>query len=154
MKIRKVLAILAVLLLAGYAYAGNFTDKGDGTVTDSSTGLIWQKCSAGQNNDSACSGAAGKYDWQQALDYCNSLSLAGYSSGWRLPDVKELLSIVDIDQHDPAINLAYFPHTEAWYYWSSTSFARDPSQAWWPSFHDGDVYQDQKSQAVFVRCVH
>ena len=147
------LGVLAVLLVAGYAHAGKLTDNGNGTITDSSTGLIWQKCSAGENNDSSCSGTAATYTWQQALDYCNGLSLAGYSSGWRLPNVKELITIVDVDLYDPAIDTTYFPQTQSWYYWSSTSFAMDPSQAWWPSFHDGDVYQDKKTNEVYVRCV-
>ena len=36
----------------------SYTDNGNGTVTDNNTGLIWQKCGVGQNNDSACSGTA------------------------------------------------------------------------------------------------
>jgi hypothetical protein len=61
-------------------FAGGYKDNGDGTVTDASTGLMWQQ--DGLTNKS----------WEQALSYCENLSLAGYSD-WRLPTVKELRSL-------------------------------------------------------------
>jgi hypothetical protein len=61
----------------------NFIDNGDGTVTDSATGLMWMK------GDSE----AGMI-WQDALDYAENLEYAGYSD-WRLPNAKELESIID-----------------------------------------------------------
>ncbi|GAB5556848.1 MAG: hypothetical protein SchgKO_10610 [Schleiferiaceae bacterium] len=60
-----------------------FSDNGDGTITDSATGLMWQQADDGNT-----------YDWQDALDYAENLSLAGHSD-WRLPNAKELQSIVD-----------------------------------------------------------
>jgi hypothetical protein len=60
-----------------------FIDNSDGSVTDQATGLVWQK------NDSAIS-----LSWQQALAYCDTLSLAGQED-WRLPDAKSLQSLVD-----------------------------------------------------------
>ena len=41
----------------------SFTDNGNGTINDNNTGLMWQKCSVGQNNDSTCSGSAVTYNW-------------------------------------------------------------------------------------------
>ncbi len=61
----------------------DFTDNGDETVTDKATGLMWQKSDNGAG-----------VDWENALDYCAKLSVAGYSD-WRLPNAKELNSIVD-----------------------------------------------------------
>ena len=61
----------------------SFVDNGDGTITDLATGLMWQKA------DSVVT-----YNWEQALDYAENLTLAGYSD-WRLPNVKELQGIVD-----------------------------------------------------------
>ncbi|NIP28031.1 MAG: DUF1566 domain-containing protein, partial [Phycisphaerae bacterium] len=70
----------------------DFKDNGDGTVTDKATGLMWMKVDsgklkAGKNKD-------GKLNWQEALNWAENLKYAGYSD-WRLPNVKELQSIVD-----------------------------------------------------------
>lgn len=61
----------------------NFIDNGDGTITDLATGLMWQKKDSGIG-----------LDWQEALSYAENLELAGYTD-WRLPNAKELQSIVD-----------------------------------------------------------
>ncbi len=66
----------------GYG-VNNFVDNGDGTITDAATGLMWMKA------DSATA-----MNWEQALDYAENLESAGYDD-WRLPDAKELQSIVD-----------------------------------------------------------
>jgi len=62
--------------------ARSYTDNGDGTVTDKATGLVWQKCSRGQNNHATAT------NWTDAGSYCSSLSLA--SRTWRLPSRQEL----------------------------------------------------------------
>lgn len=80
-------------------YTGNlasYTDNGDGTVTDNVTGLIW----AQELSTSA-------YSWPEAVKYCDSLTLGGYSD-WRLPTVKELWSIRDFSQGWPWVNTDYF----------------------------------------------
>jgi PKD repeat protein len=61
----------------------DFTDNGDGTVTDSATGLMWQQVDSG----------SGMF-WEDALSYAETLDLAGHSD-WRLPNAKELQSILD-----------------------------------------------------------
>jgi len=61
----------------------DFVDNGDGTVSDFATGLMWQKADDGTGRD-----------WQEALSYAENLELAKYSD-WRLPNAKELQSIVD-----------------------------------------------------------
>ncbi len=130
----------------------SFTDNGNGIVTDNNTGLVWQKCSIGQNNDASCSGTAATYNWFQASGaydatynsatqyICGSLALAG--GGWRLPSKKELMNIVDysIPYPGPTIQQSLFPHTVASYYWSSTTYAYYPSNAWVVDFYLGFVY--------------
>ena len=60
-----------------------FTDNGDGTVTDAATGLTWQKADSGSGKN-----------WEDALAYAEDLELGGHED-WRLPNAKELQSIVD-----------------------------------------------------------
>jgi hypothetical protein len=71
----------------------DFTDNGDSTVTDNSTGLMWQQADDGNT-----------YNWKDALAYAYSSELAGYTD-WRLPNTKEIESIVDYDATSfPAID--------------------------------------------------
>jgi Protein of unknown function (DUF1566) len=144
----------------------SYNDNGDGTVTDNITGLMWQKCSVGQNNDSTCSGTAAVYTWYQASgtydatynpssqDVCGSLSLGGHTD-WRLPTKKELITIVDysIPYSGPAINTTYFSNTAASDYWSSTTYAIIPVGAWGVDFDGGYVGGGNKYGAWYVRCV-
>jgi len=144
----------------------SFTDNGNGTITDNNTGLVWQKCSMGQNNDASCSGSATTHNWYQAsgtydatynpstISVCGSLSLAG--TGWRLPSKKELVGIVDYSIPDPgpSIQQTYFPNTVvSSYYWLSTTYASDSGVAWVVAFRNGSVGGYGKSKAGYVRCV-
>lgn len=72
----------------------NFIDNNDGTISDLSTGLMWQKADDGQGRD-----------WKESLNYAESLDLAGYSD-WRLPNAKELQSIVDYSRSPQTTNSA------------------------------------------------
>ena len=67
----------------------SYTDLGNGIVRDNVTGLEWQQVTA-----------PGTYTWQQAIDYCNNLSLGG-KDDWRLPTIKELSTLVDSSIHTP-----------------------------------------------------
>ncbi|MDV7186358.1 DUF1566 domain-containing protein [Lutibacter sp. TH_r2] len=74
----------------------DYTDNGDGTVTDNNTGLMWQQVPSASN-----------YTWQEAVDYCDDLELSGYDD-WRIPSLKELFSISDFNTGWPYINTTYF----------------------------------------------
>ncbi len=131
-------------------YSSHFVDNGDGTITDKTTGLIWQKCSAGQSGTN-CTGSAGDYTWSNALNYCN-----GLGTGWRLPNINELSSIVDTTKAtNPTIDTTYFPNTQDNFsYWSSTTYAPDTDNAWYVNFLHGEVHPDgDKIGCNYVRCV-
>lgn len=123
----------------------DFTDNRDGTVTHSRTGLVWMRCSLGQTWDGAtCSGTAKKFLWQEAFQAAADLNAAGGYAGhgdWRLPNIKEIDSIAELQCFDPAINLDVFPGTPPWRFWSSTPSmnANDPRFAWFISFADAYV---------------
>lgn len=109
----------------------DFVDNGDGTITDLSTGLMWLKYDsghfeAGQDED-------GKMDWEEALEWSEDLDYAGYDD-WKLPDAKELQSIVDYTRsldttNSAAIDRMFYStsiidingETNYPFYWSSTT---------------------------------
>jgi hypothetical protein len=114
---------------------GNYIDNNDGTITDSSTGLMWEV----KPDDGGSRDKDNTYNWQQALAYCENLTLAGYDD-WRLPNRNELQSIVDYSRFNPAID-PIFSYTVSSYYWSSTSsysvYPDYPEFAWLVHFYDG-----------------
>jgi len=82
-------------LVRGASYGVNsFADNGDGTITDASSGLMWQKEDNGEG-----------IDWEDALKYCENLESAGYAD-WRLPNAKELQFIVDYTRSPDTTNTA------------------------------------------------
>jgi len=121
--------------------ASFFIDMGDGTVTDNTTGLMWQ-----QADD------ATTRTWEQAITYCEGLSLAGFTD-WRLPNVKELGSMVDNTVINPSINTVFFPSAISSNYWSSTTYAGNVTFAWYVVFSSGDVSSSVKTSSNYVRCV-
>ena len=126
------------------ASADSYTDNGDGTVTDTSTGLTWQQTSASNH-----------MKWEQALAYCEGLNLGGYTD-WRLPTKKELESLVDYSRYNPAINMTYFPSavsTQMSGNWSSTTLAGSAISAWGVNFYFGYNYLTNKLYSCYVRAV-
>ncbi len=102
-------------------------------VKDSKTGLIWQRCSLGQTwSGSSCTGTASTYNWTNALQ-----TAANMGNGWRLPNIKELASLVEEACYNPSINETYFPNTISSYYWASSPVANSSHYAWVVYFYDG-----------------
>ena len=140
------------------APASRFADKRDGTVTDETTGLTWKRCSEGQTWDGTiCTGIATGHDWQQALQLADSASYAG-KDDWRLPNVKELASIVERACYLPAVNLEVFPGTPYSFFWSSSPVdvvgALAGDRAWTVNFYRGGVsLVYTKNNVYFVRLV-
>ena len=116
-------------------------------VKDSKTGLIWQRCSLGQTwSGSSCTGTASTYNWTNALQ-----TAANMGNGWRLPNIKELASLVEEACYNPSINETYFPNTISSYYWASSPVAYGSSRAWIVNFYYGYGYD--KSVNHYVRLV-
>ncbi len=128
---------LFVFCSTGYA---ELIDNGDGTVTDTKTGLMWQKAEAGTK------------PWEAALAYCETLGLAGHSD-WRLPDRSELQSLFDSIYNNPSINKTAFFDAMSSAYWSSNTYADNTGYAWAVYFGDGDDYAADKHIGRDVRAV-
>lgn len=88
-----------------------------------------------------------------ATAYCQSLNLGGLT-GWRLPSVKELQSLVDFGAWDPAIDTTAFPGTPAVYFRTSTLHATNASTAWVVQFRTGGTLAIPSANQYLVRCVH
>ena len=70
-----------------------YVDHGNGTVTDTRTGLMWKKCAEGLSG-ATCIGTAQLYNWPGAFNQAESSTFAGHAD-WRLPNIKELSSLIE-----------------------------------------------------------
>jgi len=136
--------ILLIMIGASLLLQAGFSRDSSGVVADDATGLVWQ-------DDYSDNAGEIKYaNWQDALVYCQELSLGG-KSDWRLPNKNELFSIIDMSKYQPDIS-SVFTNITSYDYWSSTSYASDSSNAWIVSFY-GHVEWDSKLTGAHVRCV-
>ncbi len=131
-----------------------FRDNGNGTVADLATGLIWKQCAEGLSGADCRTGSPSVFTWQQALRYAEAHVFAD-SELWRLPNKKELASLLEQRCRLPASNSRFFPNTPFWRrLWSSSPYAYDSSSAWYVSFYTGEVEFQNKSEFFFVRLVY
>ena len=143
------------------ATTAHLVDNANGTVSDFKTGLIWKKCSEGQtynSGDNSCSGSATGFNWQQALQRAQDVNegISGENlseSDWRVPNIKELASIVEQECWNPSINVSVFPSTPSSGYWSSSPVAYDSNSAWYVGFDFGYGNTDVKHDLYYVRLV-
>ena len=110
------------------------------TVRDTDTGLVWQRATD-----------IVKFTRADAATYCQGLSLDG--TGWRLPTIKELLTIVDTTKTNPSIDATAFPSTPAEHFWASSPYVLTANYAWNVDFSDGSSYGGDVTAALRVRCV-
>ena len=119
--------------------------SGNGTVYDSKTKLTWQQTSPST-----------KYALADAKQYCAQVGTSLSGTGWRLPTIKELLTIVDYSLSSPAIDPNAFPLTPATvWFWSSSPVVApgSTSKALGVYFGRGNDFFDDPSVPYNVRCV-
>jgi len=134
------------------APASRYIDHGDGTVTDTTTGLMWKQCAEGLEGAGCTSGQVVRLAWKEALSRPQENVFAGHND-WRLPTYKELSSLVEERCYDPAINVALFPSSPPAGFWSSTADANRMGYAWVVGFGYGDAFYGSESGPYFVRLV-
>jgi hypothetical protein len=159
----------------------SYTDNGDGTITDHNTGLMWEK----KDDSGGIHDKDNTYTWWGGVTpgylmdgtmvtvFLNTLNTPPCFAGhcdWRIPNVKELQSIVDyeIPFPDPTVHTAFHNTnctpgctvttcscTQSFYYWSSTTCRFTPSSAWYVFFGGGIVfsYGGLKTNDFYVRAV-
>ena len=124
---------------------------GGAEVLDKLTGLVWQRCSLGLTwSDTSCTttGNAITYNWANALQAAKNMG-----NGWRVPNIKELQSVVEEACAAPAINEFHFPGTGG-DYWTSSPYGTGGSSAWAVNFYSGGLtYANKGYRGFFVRLV-
>lgn len=170
-KLARCLVGVVAVLAGGASYAtcnfdiaettpfADFTDNGDGTVTHTPTGLMWMRCSLGQAWDGAqCTNSALEYSWAPALEVADEMAYAGHAD-WRLPNAKELATIVELSCYSPSLNDAVFPNTPPVIeyfrnYWTSTPASGSSNRAYVVDFEEGgNPAAAQKQEPAYVRLV-
>ena len=150
-----------------------YQNNGDGTITDLNTGLIWEQKIRDIRSlhdvtltfawDSV---AATIWDWLEQVNTEGGTGLAGHND-WRIPNKKELESIVDAGTFNPAVDVAFNNNpgmlatcsvaecslTGVGNYWTSTTLELNPAFGWGVGFNAGGVFTDSKSDILFVRAV-
>ena len=148
-----------------------YTISADGqTVTDKKTGLVWMRCSLGQNwNGQRCTGSAREYTWEDARSAARGYSHAGHSD-WRLPSINELKTLTYCssglwessgdsnricrgDFRVPTIVESAFPDTPSSFVWSGSPYAGTSDFAWVVVFSDGHAGGAYRNGGYRVRLV-
>ena len=127
--------IMLTLLSIGILNAGDM-------VFHKKTGLFWQDNRLSMSE---------KITYKESKELCEEMKIGGYED-WRIPTLKELLTIVDYKNYDPAI-LNGFSSIESSTYWSSTPYQGRDNEVWGVSFKSGATDSNSKTYDRFIRCV-
>lgn len=155
--IRRMLMLPSMALAAGVAHASPICPPGlprsapderfvvsesgaagQAVVRDLVTGLMWKQCSEGLSGPACAQGSISLMNWPDALATAAASTFAGFGD-WRVPTTIEQRSLVEPGCMVPAINGNRFPATAAFPYWTSTTMATSPSDAWTTNFEGGDT---------------
>jgi len=121
-------------------------------VLDQTTGLTWEI----KTNDNSIHGKDNKYNFyyleEKFINRLNQNNFGGFSD-WRIPEISELNNLTHILNDRPAINLQFFPNTNASDYWTATPHVNDSSQGWCVSFYHGNDSIQSRQSEFYVRGV-
>ncbi|MDP9150921.1 MAG: DUF1566 domain-containing protein [Myxococcota bacterium] len=126
---------------AGLPHPQDYDTSLAGVTLDRVTGLTWQRYPSPKSATFA-----------DAKSDCARLSLGGHAD-WRLPSRIELVSIVDLTRSQPSIHPVAFPRTPSDWFWTASTAAESPSQAWYVYFYFGYPKTDDVGNTFAVRCV-
>ena len=132
-------------------------------ILDRRTDLIWQRCSIGQTwNGTTCAGTAVDHTWIDALKTVPAVR-ATINPDYRMPSIKELSTLIEIDCVKPSMNIEVFPNlptlpkealvTDRVPYWTSSPYVRSQTEAWRLNIWNGTMEVGNKTQKAYVRLV-
>ena len=122
--------------------------EGGAVVRHEPTGLEWRRCAEGMTwTGTTCTGSVMTMTWQGALQHADA------ETGWRLPNVRELRSIIERCRASPAVNRHVFPATPVSFFWSASPYIRDSDRAWVVEFNLGMEGTGGKGANFHVRLV-
>lgn len=133
--------------IAATAPSERFTRAGE-TVIDSVTGLMWRKCLQGLTGDACESGNVVSVNWGEALLLTSRVNMSGDGSGysdWRLPNIRELSTLVEVQCAQPAINREVFPGAQPLHVWSSSPYHFYTHYSWYVDFANGAPTYDDRT---------
>ena len=124
------------------APSGRYAFPTSGTVLDTKTGLVWQRKSGTPASQATAASTC----------FNNPMALTG--TGWRVPTVKELLTLLDLSRSN-GLDSAAFPSEPAGPYWSATTTSVAGDFAWIVNFPPSNVTHEtaQTTEAHLIRCV-
>ena len=126
---------------------------GGAEVADSATGLVWARCTVGQQwNGSTCVGKVQAYTWQDALRI-GAQAAEHHGQPWRLPNAKEIASLAVDGQADPDIDPTLFPNSPSRLYWTSSPYVGFPLYAWTFYGYDGSINFENVLELHLLRLV-
>jgi hypothetical protein len=133
-----------------------FVVHGDGTVTDITTALMWKQCVEGLSDENCDNGIAELKTWQDALQTANTTNnnggFAGYAD-WRIPNIAELVSLVEEQCSGPSINDSVFPNTAKKFIWTSSPDFNNDRGSWSVDFNAGTTATLLRNSSFQLRLV-
>lgn len=156
--------------------ARSYTSLAGGMIQDNVTSLIWEKkenmdstidytnphdadntytwCNTDSNTNGGYSGTCGASNTIEFLSALNTANFGGHND-WRLPTIKELATLVELRHSSPAIEPVFAVNGQSAHYWSSTTNAHNPHNAWFVDFpyDSSNGLNANKSSGYYVRAV-
>ena len=114
---------------------------------------MWKKCLEGVDGDNCENGSPSSFTWQAALQRPGTVNVSGFAgyTDWRLPNIRELRSIVEEQCFDPAINETYFPNTPpSSLVWSGSPYSGNSISAWFVGFDFGTSATGNRAYGIFA----
>jgi len=136
--------------------SSRFNVAGNGTIVDSATDLMWQRCLVGVSGANCDNAKPLELTWAEALQYPAKLNDADGFAGfkdWRLPNIRELSTLAEVQCVAPAINLEIFPATPPSHVWTSSPYHFYTHYSWYVDFNNGAATYDERIRAKMLRLV-
>jgi len=132
--------------------AAHFIQVQNGTIIDRATNLMWKQCSEGATGVGCAAGQPERLKWKAAMGRARDSRFAGYAD-WRLPNRRELKTLMQNRCYGLRIDGVIFPNTPAARFWTSTPAAYYPGSAWTLDFADSSIGYGTRSDRAYVRLV-